>query len=130
MLVATLKGAAGPAPAFQPVAGNVAFGDQTRIIIDPGEDSLQVYYLLDIQNSARAPVNPPSALTIEMPAGAQTTTVLGGAPQAVARGDRVVVSGPFSPGRTSVEVAYRMPFSTGEIAIDQRCPCRCRGWLS
>jgi hypothetical protein len=122
MLVATLKGGAGPPPVFQPVTGNVAFGDQTRIIIDPGEDSLQVYYLLDVQNTARAPVNPPSALSIDMPSGASTATVLSGAPQAVARGDHVVVTGPFAPGRTSVEIAYRMPFSSGEVAIDQKLP--------
>jgi hypothetical protein len=122
MLVATLKGGAGPPPVFQPVTGNVAFGDQTRIIIDPGEDSLQVYYLLDIQNTARAPVNPPSALSIDMPSGASTATVLAGAPQAVARGDHVVVTGPFAPGRTSVELAYRMPFSSGDVAIDQKLP--------
>jgi hypothetical protein len=124
MLVATAKGGSGSAsPTPMPaVAGNVAFGDETRIIIDPAEDSLQVYYLLDIRNSARAPVNPPAALTIEMPTGAQTTTVLSGAPQAVARGDHVVVTGPFSPGRTSVEAAYRLPFSTGDVTITQTIP--------
>jgi hypothetical protein len=123
MLVATDKGGGASPPAALPaVTGNVAFGDETRIIIDPAEDSLQVYYLLDIRNSARAPVNPPTALTIEMPAGAQTTTVLGGAPQAVARGDHVVVTGPFSPGRTSVEAAYRLPFSTGDVTITQTVP--------
>ena len=58
MLVATAKGGAAPAPVFQP-AGNVVLGDQTRVIIDPADDALQVYYVLDIQNSARAPVNPP-----------------------------------------------------------------------
>ena len=35
MLVATPKGGGEPPPVFQPVTGNVAFGDQTRIIIDP-----------------------------------------------------------------------------------------------
>jgi hypothetical protein len=40
----------------------------------------------------------------------------------VARGDHVVVTGPFAPGRTSVEIAYRMPFSSGEVAIDQKLP--------
>jgi len=122
MLVATLKGGAAPPPVFQPVAGNVVLGEQTRIIIDPGDGSLQIYYILDIQNSARAPVNPPSALFMDMPTGAQTATILGGAPQAIVRGDRVTVTGPFAPGQTEVQVAYRMPFDTGEVAIQQTLP--------
>jgi len=122
MLVATLKGGGAPPPVFQPVAGNVVLGEQTRIIIDPGDGSLQIYYILDIQNSARAPVNPPSALFMDMPTGAQTATILGGAPQAIVRGDRVTVTGPFAPGQTEVQVAYRMPFDTGEVAIQQTLP--------
>jgi hypothetical protein len=122
MLVATPKGGEGPPPVFQPVAGNVVFGDQTRVIIEPGDGSLQVYYILDIQNSARAPVNPPSALALDMPTGAQNTTVLEGAPQAIARGDRLTVTGPFSPGQTQVQVAYSMPFDTGDVAIQQVVP--------
>jgi len=122
MLVATLKGGAAPPPVFQPVAGNVVLGEQTRVIIDPGDGSLQIYYILDFQNSARAPVNPPSALYMDMPTGAQTTTILGGAPQAIVRGDRVTVTGPFAPGQTEVQVAYRMPFDTGDVAIQQTLP--------
>jgi hypothetical protein len=122
MLVATPKGADAPAPVFQPVAGNVVLGDQTRVIIEPGDDALQVYYLLDVQNSARAPVTPATALLLDMPTGALGTTVLGGATQAVARGDRVTLTGPFPPGRTELQVAYRMPFSTGDLAIEQKLP--------
>jgi hypothetical protein len=122
MLVATPKSSEAPAPVFQPQPGNVVFGDQTRIIIDVEDDSVQVYYILDIQNSARTPVNPPSALNIDMPDGALSTSILGGAPQAVALGDRVTVTGPFSPGQTPVQVAYRMPSGDGEVSIEQRLP--------
>lgn len=122
MLVATAKGGDAPPPVFQPVTGNVVLGDQTRVIIDPGDGSLQVYYLLDIQNSARAPVNPATALAFDVPKGAQSTTILSGAPQAIARGDRVTVTGPFAPGQTSVQVAYRMPFSSGDISFEQALP--------
>jgi hypothetical protein len=122
MLVATLKGGEAPAPVFQPQPGNVALGEQTRIIIEHTDGALQVYYLLDIQNTARAPVQPASAVVIDMPTGALSTTVLGGAPQAVARGDRVTVSGPFRSGPTPVEIAYRMPFDGGEVSIEQKMP--------
>jgi hypothetical protein len=57
-----------------------------------------------------------------MPTGALSTTVLAGAPQAVARGDRVTVSGPFAPGATPVELAYRMPYALGEVTVEQKMP--------
>ena len=122
MLVATAEDGAATSPALQPVTGNVAFGDQTRVIIDAGDGGLQVYYILDIQNTARAPVNPPTALTLDMPTGALSTTILGGAPQALARGSRVTVTGPFAPGQTAVQVAYRMPFSSGNVTLEQTFP--------
>jgi hypothetical protein len=122
MLVATSTGGDAPAPVFQPQPGNVAFGEQTRVIIEHTDGALQVYYLLDIRNTARAPVQPASAVVIDMPTGALSATVLGGAPQAVARGDRVTVSGPFQSGQTAVEIAYRMPFDTGEVSLEQKMP--------
>ena len=94
MLVATPKGGDAPPPVFQPQPGNVVLGDETRVIIDHADDALQVYYILDIQNSARAPVNPPSAVVVNMPSGALSATVLAGAPQAVALGDHVTITGP------------------------------------
>ena len=109
MLVATLKGSGTPAPVFQPQPGNVALGDQTRIIVDHADSAMQIYYILDIQNTAPAPVQPAvgqSCWTCRP--GAESPTVLAGAPKAVARGDRVTVSGPFAPGQTPVEVAYRL----------------------
>jgi hypothetical protein len=121
MLVATDK-TAGAAPVFQPQPGNVVFGDETRVIVDHTDDALQVYYILDIRNSARAPVQPESGLVIDLPTGAVGATVLEGAPQAVARGDRVTVSGPFAPGRTSVQMAYRVPFDSGDVTIEQKLP--------
>ena len=54
--------------------------------------------------------------------GAASTTVLAGAPNAVARGDRVTVSGPFAPGQTPVEVAYRLRFDSGNVTFEQKMP--------
>ena len=121
MLVATPKGAA-PEAVFQPQPGNVVLGDQTRVIIEHADGSLQVYYILDIQNPARTPVNPPTAVILNLPSGAMNATVLAGAPKAVALGDHVTITGPFSPGQTAVEVAYRVPFDTGEVSIEQKLP--------
>jgi hypothetical protein len=122
MLVATPKGGDAPPPVFQPQPGNVVFGDQTRVIIEHADDALQVYYILDIRNSARTPVNPPSAVVVNMPAGALSATVLAGAPQAVALGDHVAITGPFAPGRTEFQLAFRVPVSSGDVTFEQTMP--------
>jgi hypothetical protein len=121
MLVATDKSSgASAAPPAQ--TGNVVLGDQTRVIIDLADEAIQVYYLLDIQNSARAPVNPPKAFLLDMPTGAQGTTIVGGSSKAVARGERVTVTGPFPPGPTPVQVAYSFPYTSGNVSFSQIVP--------
>ena len=122
MLVATPKGGDAPPPVFQPQPGNVVLGDQTRVIIETADAALQVYYILDIQNSARAPVNPPSAVVFNMPSGAAGATVLAGAPQAVALGDHVSITGPFASGKTEVQIAFQMPISSGDLTFEQQLP--------
>ena len=121
MLVATMKGGAA-VPVLPAQPGNVVLGDDTRVIIELGDEALQVYYLLDIQNSARAPVNPASAFMLDMPSGAQSTAILEGAPQAVARGSRVTVTGPFAPGQTGVQASYLFPYTSGETSFTQTLP--------
>ena len=122
MLVATPKGGGAPPPVFQAQPGNVVFGDQTRVIIEHADDALQVYYILDIRNNARTPVNPPSAVVVNMPAGALGATVLAGAPQAVALGDHVTITGPFAPGRTEFQLAFRVPVASGDVTFEQTMP--------
>jgi hypothetical protein len=124
MLVATLKGSSAggaPAPIFQPQTGNVVLGDQTRVILDMADDTLQVYYLLDVQNSARAPVNPPKPLMLDMPSEAQSTGLLGGGP-AVVSGNRVTLTGPFPSGQTPIQVGYLLPYSGGNVTLTQKIP--------
>ena len=45
-------------------AGQVAIGGQSRIIIQPGEETVEIYYLLDIVNGASGPVNPPARVRL------------------------------------------------------------------
>jgi hypothetical protein len=122
MLVATPKGSDAPPPVFQARPGNVVLGDQTRVIIDHADDGLQVYYLLDIRNNATTPVDPPSAVVVNMPSRAASATVLAGAPQAVSLGDHVTITGPFAPGQTEVQIAYRLPVTSGDETFEQTLP--------
>ncbi len=124
MLVATDKNAApATSPAAEPVSGQVVIGGDSRIIVEPGDEAVEVYYLLDIMNTARVPVNPPSLFMFDMPTGAVGTSILDGStPKATVNGTRVRVQGPFPPGRTIVQVAAEMPSLTGAVRMTQRFP--------
>ena len=123
MLVATLKdGAPGRGTPLQPVSGLVVLGDQTRVIFDLADDALQVYYLLDFENAARAPVNPPSVVALDLPKEAEGASIMEGAPQAIVRGSLVTVTGPFAPGQTEVQVGYQLPYSGGDVTLNQKFP--------
>ena len=126
MLVATDKekeARAAEAARAPAVAAPVVLGGETRIVIEPGYESVQLYYLLDIQNNERAPVNPPTPFVFDMPKGARGTAILeGSSPLAKAIGSRVQVAGPFPPGRTSVHVGYELSVTTGDVEISQRFP--------
>ena len=116
-------GAAAPAPGPPAATGPVVIGGQTRIIMQPGEESLTLYYLLDVVNNSPAPVNPPTPFTFEMPTGATGTAVLqGSSPLATTNGPRVTVTGPFPPGSTFVQVGSQFTVTSGSFDIAQRFP--------
>lgn len=119
ILVAGLK----KAPASPPVRGSVTLGPNTRILMEFRDDTLQVFYLLEILNSARAPVDIGGPLTLDLPTGAAgAATLEGSAPTASVSGDRVTVTGPFAPGATSVQIGFRLLYNRPTIAIEQRWP--------
>src|SRR5262245_57293490 len=58
MLVATDSSKApSTTPDAAPTAGQVAISTQSRIVIEPADGAVNVFYLLDISNTAGAPVN-------------------------------------------------------------------------
>ena len=48
-------------------------------LIEPGEEFLQIYYLLDVVNKASVPVNPTTAFAFDMPSGSTGCGPLEGA---------------------------------------------------
>jgi hypothetical protein len=121
MLVATDKAAA----AKPAITGAVTIGGQSRIVIEPGDETLQVYYLLDIQNPGGSPVNTPKPFVFDMPKEAAGTTLLrGSSPQASISGIHVLLQGPFAPGATFVQVACEVPTSTDSYTIAPRFPAQ------
>jgi hypothetical protein len=111
------------APGPPAIAGPVAIGGQSRIIIQPGEELITVYYLLEIVNNSATPVNPPAPFAFDMPKGAARTGIMqGSSALATVTGQRVQVSGPFPPGSSVVNIGAEIPVSGGAIDLEQRFP--------
>jgi len=101
----------------------VTIGNQSRIVIQPNDENIEFYYLLDVSNTSTNPVNPPAPFVIGLPKGAAGTTIMeGSSPQAKAKGSTVVVEGPFPPGHTFVQAAYMLPGEGGTVDIAQKFP--------
>jgi hypothetical protein len=125
LLVATDpdKKAAPRTPDAPAQTGPVVIGDQSRFVMQPREEAVDVFYLLDIANNQAMPVNPPTPFVFDMPTGAIGTAIMeGSSPQASVKGLRVTVQGPFAPGHTFVQVATELPAPGGSIEIVQRLP--------
>lgn len=111
--------------AGSPVAGAVVFGDQSRFVIEVGDDALNVFNILQIVNTAKRPVTTGSPLVFDLPEGATGAGMLeGSAPNAVAAGKRVTITGPFAPGDTLVQFGYSVPLGRDEITLAQRVPAQ------
>jgi hypothetical protein len=111
--------AAGPA-----IEGAVVFGDQSRFVIEIGDDALNVFNMMQIVNTAKRPVSA-AALVFELPAEAIGVGILeGSSPSAVAAGKKVTVNGPFAPGDTMVQFAYSIPLGNETVVIAQKLPAQ------
>jgi hypothetical protein len=125
LLVATDKEAAARAAeaARNAVTAPVVLGRESEIVLQPGDETVTVYYLLEIVNNAQTMVNPPQPFTFDVPSGAQGATVIEGPEgKATVKGRTVVVQGPFSPGKTAVQIAYALRATTGSVEVEQRFP--------
>ena len=87
----------------------LSFGNNTRFAIEFQDDTIAVFYLLEIVNRSGAPVTPASPLVINLPAEAVGAALLEGAsPLAVVNGPRVSIAGPLPVGVTTVPIAFRV----------------------
>jgi hypothetical protein len=123
MLVATDKNAkaASSAPA---VTGAITLGENSRIVFEPGDDDVSVYYILELVNNSANPVNPTPPFSFDMPKGALGTTVLDGSSIAQNAGAHVSLTGPVPPGRTMIQLVAEMPTETGSLDVSQTFPAQ------
>jgi hypothetical protein len=105
-----------------PVAGTVAFGPETRFVIEVGEDALNVFNMMQIANTGKRAVQT-APIVFDLPAGAVGVGLMeGSTPNAVAAGSKVTVNGPFPPGNTVVQFGYSIPLGDETITLAQRLP--------
>jgi hypothetical protein len=125
MLVAT-DPSKGPAtqPEAPAVTGDVVIAGESRIVIEPVDEAAQVFYLLDVANNARVPVNLKTPFVFDLPKGAEGAGIMqGSSPKAsVSGGTQVTVDGPFPPGHTYVQVGWQIAAGSGTVDIAQRFP--------
>jgi hypothetical protein len=107
------------------VPGAVVLGDQSRFVLEIGDDALNVFNILQIVNTAKRPVQTDGPLVFSLPAGAVGAGMIeGSTPNAVAAGSKVTVTGPFAPGNTSVQFAYSIPLGSESIVLEQKMPAQ------
>jgi hypothetical protein len=103
--------------------GVVVFGGESRVILEFQDDALQVFYLLDIVNNARTPIDVGEPMFIVLPDGATGAGALeGSSTLAVVQGDRIRINGPFPPGTTKVQVGFRFSYSGDTAVLTQQWP--------
>jgi hypothetical protein len=103
--------------------GTVALGDQTRFVFELGDETINVFNILQIVNNGRTPVSTREPVVFDAPAeGSNVSLLNGSSPRAVANGRRVAVAGPFPPGPTLVQFAYSLPYSGANATVEQRLP--------
>jgi hypothetical protein len=121
LLVAGLGAATSP-PAAAAV-GPLEFSGQSRLIVEPAEDIVEVFNLFELVNPGKAAVSPSSPLVFAVPPDALNTSVLEGSTGvAKVENGRVVVAGPIEPGTTDLHFAYRLRHDAGRVAITQPVP--------
>ena len=103
--------------------GTVTLSDESWIQVELIEESVEVYYFLQVVNPGDAPVDSPVPIVFDLPSGAVGTTVLrGGSPRVLVDGRRVELPGPFTPGATPLHVAYILPYSGENLVVAQSFP--------
>lgn len=124
----TPAGPGGPGPvdgggAQAPVqSGQVTLGAESRIIVEIAEGGIEVYLLFEVANPAQTPVDPGAPLVFRVPEGASGLALLEGSIPAAVEGNAVSVPGPFPPGSSLLEFAYRLPIDADRLILNHVMP--------
>jgi len=105
------------------VKGVVVLAPTSQVVVELQDDRLNVFYMIEVLNTARTPVDPGGPLVFDLPTGAIGAALMdGSSKQGTVIGPRLTVTGPFAPGTTALQLGFEMPFSGGSVEIAQRWP--------
>ena len=122
--VADAEKAAAAAAAKEPARpGVVEFGPESRLIFEFQNDTLTVFYLLEVVNNARTPIDIGGPIIMELPTGASGVSMMqGSSPTASVRADILTITGPFAPGKTLAQVGFSLPQAGAASTVQQKWP--------
>jgi hypothetical protein len=119
---ASMPAAAAPPP-VSAAPGEVVLAGDSRVQIEFDDDTIEVFYMLEIVNPSPQAVTPATEIVFRLPDDAQQAAMLeGSSTQAAIRGTTVQVSGPFAPGVTPVQFAYSLAPAGPARALAQPLP--------
>lgn len=106
-----------------PRQGIVVIGGDSRIIFEFQSDVLTTFYILEIVNNARTPIDTGEPLDFVLPRGAANPSLMEGSTrQATVRGETIRLTGPFAPGVTSLQIGFSLPDHPSHVTWRQRWP--------
>jgi hypothetical protein len=112
--------AAAKEPARQ---GIVVIGGESRLVFEFQSDVLTGFYILEIVNNARTPIDPGEPLDIPLPDDVTSPTLMqGSSRQATLRGNTIRITGPFAPGKTDVQVGFSIADHGTTYTLNQKWP--------
>jgi hypothetical protein len=118
-----LVGADPDTPELPAQLGTVTLAGESWIQVELIEESIEVYYFLEVVNKTSTPVEPSKSIMFDLPSGAVGTTVMrGSSSKTLLDGRRVELPGPFAPGATPLHVAYILPYSAASLVLSQGFP--------
>ena len=119
------------APGQEAASGGAAdrarltFGGNTRLAVEFQDDTIAIFYLLEVINPTSAAVELAEPLELQLPEGAMSASTLEGAsPLVSVGGRRVSIAGPIPPGVTPAPIAYRLESWGAREDIVQVFPLR------
>lgn len=109
--------------------GVVVFGPDTRIVLEFQDDEPTFFYIFSVVNNARTPVNPGKPLVLRLPRDAEAAALVSGPPGLARIADgALTLSGPFPPGQTAFQIAFRLPIAS-TLRLSQQWPAPVEGIL-
>jgi hypothetical protein len=111
---------------LRPVSRDLAalsIGAGSHLILEVGDDAVQVSEVLRVHNEGASPVELPGGLHLPLPERATSASVGPESPPGLsAAGHEAVYQGPLSPGDTELQVMFLLPYDGDSLELRQKTP--------